>query len=311
MSVVLGGYSVGAICGPVVGGFMAFPHDLYPSIFSDETIFTKFRVLLPNGILALGLLLGTIASMIYIPKDKIKTQEQPVNKKNGIHNKVVKYKRENEKTFLLDNQIKKNNIAINYNIMIIKEDSGNWIETKRKSKYSFKKSALGRMILNRGCVMTVLLYGIYAYTGVGYVEQFPLYAATAREYHGYGFTPSEIGISLMITSVIILVAQFTIMTRVVKYLGLIKCFKYSCLMIGLLIPLTPLWERIENRYLFWFVMMFSYVCTKFFNALAFLCINVMINNSVEPELSGFVNGLGMTISTIGRFVLNSVNEFKS
>jgi len=145
MSVVFGGYSVGSICGPVVGGFMAFPHDLYPSAFPDETIFTKFRVLLPNGILALGLLLGTIASMIYIPRDKIKTQEKSVNKKNGIHN--VKYKVENEKTFLLDNQINKDNIAINYHIMIIKEDSGKSVETISKSKYSFKKTALGTMVL--------------------------------------------------------------------------------------------------------------------------------------------------------------------
>lgn len=56
------------------------------------------------------------------------------------------------------------------------------------------------------------------------------------------------------------------------------------------------------RSAFWFVMLSALIMLRFLVALAFLIINIMINNASDPELLGFVNGFAMTVSTIGRFV---------
>jgi len=294
MSIIIGGYSFGMIAGPVIGGFLAFPNELYPSTFSNDLIFSKFPILLPHCIVAMGLFIGIIAVAIYIPKD--------IERKRNIsmeENAEFDYNKDNEETYLLDTQIKKDNSTTRfYQIKIVKSDSAP--RRKKISKFSFKESSFGRLLLNKGCIMAVICYGLYSYIGLALAESYPLLAAAAKQYNGYGFSPSNIGTSLMATSVVVLIFQFTIMSRIIQYFGLIKCFRYCCFVIAAITPILPLCERIENKYLFWFAMMTGLASIRFFNALAFLCVNVMINNSVESDLLGFVNGFGMTISTIGR-----------
>ena len=53
-------WSIGTIIGPTIGGTFAQPHESFPSVFPDSSIFTKFPFLLPNLICACLLLFNIV-----------------------------------------------------------------------------------------------------------------------------------------------------------------------------------------------------------------------------------------------------------
>jgi len=269
MAFTTGGYSIGLVVGPVLGGVLAFPGDLYPETFPPDSIFSKFGVLLPNLVITLGYVLAIVFAIIYIPNDCKRTP------------RVTYIKLEDEKN-LIQSSIKKENTPPTNSRYAKKENE-------------FKDSDLGKIIFDKGCFRTCILYALYAFVGVGFDELFPLYAATSRDYDGFGFTTSEIGTSLMIAAVVVLISQFTVMAR---------SFMYCCLVTTFVLPIIPLsyHYRIVNKIMFWFVMLTALIILRFLISFAFLIINIMINNAADPKLLGLVNGFALTISTIARAI---------
>jgi len=299
MAFIIGGFSLGLIVGPVVGGFLAFPGELYPETFSEDSLFSKFGVLLPNLVVTLGYILAIISAIIYIPNDTKSTPSVTYIKLEDEENNKTSYR---VKTYLLQTCIRKENtLPTSYQLQITKSEFQHLPNSRNNKKTnSFKDSKLGKIIFDKGCFRVCVLYALYAFLGVGFDELFPLYAATSRDYAGFGFNTSEIGTSLMIAAIVVLITQFIVMSRITQYFGLRKTFVCACLAATFFLPIIPLSYHIENKRVFWFVMLSALIMLRFVVALAFLIINLMLNNASDPELLGFVNGFGMTVSTIGR-----------
>jgi len=285
MAFALGGYSLGLIVGPVLGGFLAFPGDTYPERFHPDSVFSKFGALLPCVVIAFGYIIGIISAVIYTPSD---TNRKTVAPDIKIEDHGTFQETTNEKTYLIESNIKtENNRMTTYQIQIT--TPANQLQSKsnnRRISNKFGKSKLGKILMNKGCFRACISYVLYAFIGIGIDELFPLYSATSQEYAGYGFNTSEIGTALMIAAVFVLILQFTVMSRITNYFGLRKSLKYCCLVTILVLPVIPAAYYIENNGMFWFVMVLALIMLRFLIALGFLSINVMINNSCDPELLG-------------------------
>jgi len=300
MAFLVAGFSLGLVVGPVIGGYLAFPGELYPETFSPDSIFSKFGILLPNLVLSILNTVAIISAIIFIPNVKKSARvtyirmedEQPI--KMSYH----------EKTFLIQSSIKKENTPpTNYQIQITTSEFQQLPNSvKLKKSNGFKGSKIGQTIFDKGCFRACVLYALYGFVAVGFDELFPLYAATSRDYDGFGFSTSEIGTSLTIAAVVVLLVQFTVMARITQYFGLRKSFMYCCLVTTFFLPIIPLSHHIVNKSLFWFVMLSALIMLRFLIAFAFLIINVMLNNACDPELLGFFNGFALTVSTIARAI---------
>jgi len=299
MAFVVGGFSLGLIVGPAVGGFLAFPGELYPETFSPDSIFSKFSILLPNLVVMLWYILAIIYAIIYIPNDtKSKPRADYIKLDDEKSNKKVYH----EKTYLLKTCIRnKNTPSASYQIQITNSEFQHLSNSSNTRKVNrFKDSNFGKIIFDKGSFRACILYALNSFVGIGFDELYPLYAATSKDYDGFGFTTSEIGTSLMIAAPVVLVLQFTVMSRITQYFGLRRAFMYCCLATTILLPIIPLSYYIAHKSLFWFVMLSALVILRFLVAFGSFIINVMLNNAADPELRGFVNGFGMTLSTIGR-----------
>ncbi|XP_057298969.1 uncharacterized protein LOC130629680 [Hydractinia symbiolongicarpus] len=68
MTILSSTSAVGLIIGPSVAGFVVFSSEQYPDVFSEDSIFGRFGILLPNLILAIGFAIGVILITLFLPK---------------------------------------------------------------------------------------------------------------------------------------------------------------------------------------------------------------------------------------------------
>ena len=81
-SILITANSLGRMCGPSIAGFLAFPAEQYPNIFSQHGVFGKFPVLLPMLFLVTGIVITNVFTILYLPDDT-KRELCHYNKYNG------------------------------------------------------------------------------------------------------------------------------------------------------------------------------------------------------------------------------------
>ena len=111
-----------------------------------------------------------------------------------------------------------------------------------------KHSTIFRVLQTKECVVSCILYGLYAFMSVGNNETFPLFATTAINVKGLGFTTSEIGIALLIACGILTTFQFTFQSKISIYFGPKRTLIISMLGLIFMFPILPCMALIRNRY---------------------------------------------------------------
>jgi len=299
IAIIFSAYSVGSIIGPSMGGFLAFPAELHPDVFSQESIFGKFGILLPSLLVSLGLMIGIIMVIQFV-SNKIK-KETDSSKKNCLFTDQTK--NVDEETYLL---AKFKDRKDTYEIKITKMTEYCYWSSNKSQRFIFKKTQFGKLIYNKTYMIVCSLYGVYSMVSSGLNEGFPLYAATSKAYNGFGFKPYDIGTALMVVSAAHLICQLTVIPRIINFFGSRKALAYTCIVQIFLYPLLPLIQKIENRYLFWTALLILLFLIRFFLAIGMISINVLVNNSVDKSLLGSANGFALTISNLGRGASTSI-----
>lgn len=69
MSVLLTSVSLGYVMGTGIGGCLAFPHLSYPNVISEDNLFAKYGILLPNLVIAVGVAVGILLVGITVQSD--------------------------------------------------------------------------------------------------------------------------------------------------------------------------------------------------------------------------------------------------
>ncbi|XP_057302263.1 uncharacterized protein LOC130636534 [Hydractinia symbiolongicarpus] len=148
-----------------------------------------------------------------------------------------------------------------------------------------------------------LVYFVIGLIAFGNHELLPLFVASSAEYHGMGFSTSKIGLTLFMVSVCFLPTQLLIVPRVVRRYGSRKVLIGSYLLLAFTCPWTPILVNIfSNRTAAWMAVVVVSFLQRILMASGFVSINILINNSVSPDLLGSANGFSMIFLSLGRMI---------
>uniref|UniRef100_A0A7M5WZF7 Major facilitator superfamily (MFS) profile domain-containing protein n=2 Tax=Clytia hemisphaerica TaxID=252671 RepID=A0A7M5WZF7_9CNID len=329
MTLVLASYNTGIIIGPSLAGFLVFPHDAYPSVFSEDNIFHKYPISMPNFVLAFGLSTSIILGFKFIPLERSSKN----NEKNYLLDPIEKRKRY-DNVFDTDRSTSEDSIESASSVdeyltvsmklghmcdiggyfqiiepKIIHNEDNNIKNGKMKRMSlleKWKTSKARKCFSNKWCVVCCLLYAIFSVVGIGLSELIPLYLATSRDYGGMALSTREIGVAFLISAALLLILQLTVITWVAKRYGARFLYITGSIAFGLAMPLLPLTGRINNESTMWVVLVLVLVLLLSPMAAGFLAINILVNNTVEEDLLGSANGLAMSMSSIGRMIAPSM-----
>ncbi|XP_065640005.1 uncharacterized protein LOC105847360 isoform X2 [Hydra vulgaris] len=276
-SILFTGFHMGLIIGPSLSAVLVFPGEQYSRTFSKESFFAEYAIFLPNLLITLGFVVGIIWGYCTIPScsifkpQKICSTDDSILDPNGSRDTQDHFMNLSEKTPLL---VEIKNVKPLFHRII----------------HRLNSSSFGRIIRSKESLASIILYGLYGIVGIGFGEIAPVFLATAKNYGGLAMTVFELGILILIYSIIVVIAQvFTAKT----FIGCILIF-------ASVTPLLPLSALLKNSALRWIFLTIVFVLVNSVNNVCFICINVFLGNSVKPDLFGTVNGLGMSVSSIGR-----------
>jgi len=285
MAILIASFSCGMILGPCIGAYLAFPCDLYPSVFSKDSIFGKFVILLPCLFFSFALIICIIISIICLPSDK----------------KVTKLKEENE-ILLETSGCSQETTDENFNSVELKPKANNEDKHSTSKLGSFHNSNLVKLVRLKSFLITCIVYELTCFNAVAFDEMFPVYAATSKLYNGYGFSTVAIGESLLVVTIIILILEFTFIPKVLSAIGARKIFIVAELVQVVLYPFLPLIQSLNDRTIFWIALLVILFLVRLSIAVSFLGSTLILNNTLDKKLLGLGNGLGITFGTTGRII---------
>ena len=288
LSIAMSAYSVGAIIGPSIGGFLAFPAQKYPQTFSTENIFGSFVILLPNCLIAVGLGFALGFATKFLTNDK---------KRNGNTCLI------NSRKGMSYGAVDETNFGDNINLCIKPKNTGkqrnntgvNFLEKFNKTKFV-------TVLKIRECLLSCLLYGLFSVVDIGISELFPLLAATKLNYKGMGYSTSDIGTVLMVVSFFLVILQMTVFPKLNNHFGSKKTLIASNVVLTLLCPLLPVVAAITNSTALWICLVLLILLIRCSIFTGLLSINVFVNNSVGSDLLGSANGVAITGACVGRLI---------
>ncbi|XP_065660299.1 uncharacterized protein LOC136084084 [Hydra vulgaris] len=296
LGVVFSGYNVGLVIGPSMAGFLVFPVENYPKVFKKDSFFDTFKIFIPNFIIVLGMALALLVSIFILPK-------KTCHDKDSL---IIEDKKDSS-MFNIDAYL---NCSVDLERLKksqhFKDESTRLIDSKpsklKKFWISLKMSSFAKLLRNKDFLLSSTLYGFYTLFSIGYEELFPVFASTSIEYGGLGMSSSEIGLLYLIVSISMFILQLLLVSKMIHRFGSKKIFISSSLIFGSLMPLIPLIGVIKNKIILWIILWINQVFVRVAMTSGFTAVNIFINNSVESDLVGLANGVGMSASCIGRSI---------
>eukprot|EP00794_Sanderia_malayensis_P009808 gene9808-10814_t len=212
-SFLLGGYSIGLIIGPAIGGLISFPSEKFPNTFKKGSFFDKFPVLLPVMVSVLALCVALMLAYLYIPES-------------------VRKGSMNEKTNLLQHSNPSTNASNKRN------------GTEKKHKWNcwskFKEASFFKLMRQQPVVLAIILYSLVAFYETGFDDLLPIFADSPIKYGkqcGLGFSTEKIGYAIILSSIPVLFLTF-VMGRIEKMVGMRDEFNIKEVEVGKYVGIT-------------------------------------------------------------------------
>ncbi|XP_067670679.1 uncharacterized protein [Haliotis asinina] len=189
------------------------------------------------------------------------------------------------------------------------------MEAVNKKQVTLQKGLLGRIrnssLVSLLCVSdirdSILLYTVYSFGVIGAEDVFTIFLSTEPQYNGMGFTSNEIGLSLGVVSVPLLVLQLLVYPAMVRKFGIKKTFLIGGMVLVVTVQTLPMLHRLhDNKVLLWTLLMMIMLPERLAVNCCFSGSSLMINNSANPQNAGTVNGIAMTFTAIARTLAPTV-----
>lgn len=287
-AVVLGSYSVGLLLGPAIGGYLSFPADKYPNIFKRGSLFDRFPVFLPDLYAAISLAVSCVLVYFFVPTPKIRvkeTDESALIEQKSSENGDLKNDEDQEQNYG------------SISVASFKQPKSNIFTS---CLGSLRKSSLWVLLRSRDVWLSVTLYGVTSFSNTGFDELWPIFADSSRKYGGLNFTTSQIGTGILIAAIPSIFLIF-LAAPIERRFGTKNIFLLCSNILIFLFPVFPFIGAIPERYV-WFGVVPLLTLSRINVSLTFFSVNIFLNDSVEPQYIGAVNGLGMMISSIFRTI---------
>ncbi|XP_057300510.1 uncharacterized protein LOC130633089 [Hydractinia symbiolongicarpus] len=287
MTIIMSSFSTGLVTGPALGGYLSFPSEKYSNVFSKESLFGRYNILLPNLILAIGLFTSTGMFILAFRKNFRNSdgliEEGPLQKYRS------KYGATRVDETLYSPKVTTNQLIARY------------FQWKRFKNWMLN-TTFCRLLRIKSCVLSCVLTAIYYMLTLAYEEIYPVLATTSTKYNGYGFNTKDIGLSLLIVSCLMIAVQVPLLGKLTSKYGPRKVFIFSSLALVFCCPINVSIQSIPNKKFFWTCVIIISLLTRLALEGGFVTVNVFVNNSVTSDLVGSANGLCMSLTCLTRSV---------
>ncbi|XP_071094091.1 uncharacterized protein [Haliotis cracherodii] len=178
----------------------------------------------------------------------------------------------------------------------------------RKSLWgSIRNSMLVSLLCDSDIRNSILLYTVYSFGVIGAEDVFTIFLSTEPRYNGMGFTSNEIGLSMGVVSVPLLVLQLLVYPAMVQKFGIKKTFLIGGLVLVVTVQTLPMLHQLyDNKVMLWTLLMLVMLPERLAVNCCFSGSSLMINNSANPQNAGTVNGIAMTFTALARTLAPTV-----
>eukprot|EP01132_Coremiostelium_polycephalum_P005643 gene5643-7025_t len=287
---ILLSWGVGRFLGPLIGGYLIYPHKNYPEFFEKYRMldFLKdYPFLLPNIIFGLLTIFGLLVSFIWMP-ETLKVKKNPIK---PMYRKI---------TLFVNKRYKKDQQG-EYESLISNDGAEEQpvVEPPKPKQPSILKNKL--------ILLTIFLYASGGIIFGMFDEAWIIWTIVPKIRGGLAFTSKELGISGSIGGICVIVIHvFAIIKLVSRKFGLINIFRTGyvlCIGSFFMIPtLNYIVSPTTSNVVFWVITGTVLVIKNFGGQFIFTHGMTFINNCTTQANKASSFGLSQTIFSILKFL---------
>ncbi|KAI8088832.1 major facilitator superfamily domain-containing protein [Halteromyces radiatus] len=276
-------YGLGSIIGPILGGFLSHPVELYPGIFDHRGALTDFLVeypyFLPCFLSASICSVGLVVGFFFLEETL-----------GGVH---LQKKKQGEQQPLLEDTGSDRYLAVDQHKGIKESDPPTLKEALTPTVWAISIS-----------------FAILAFQVVYCEELFPIWTASQRSFGGLGFTANEIGTALAVAGCTTMVTQLFILPSLVRRFGFVRLYRFTLFSLifvyfahSLVRHLynVPDWQgHVGTKYWVWIGLFTVVILKTMCQTTAFTTSTLLVNNCAPLRSLGTINGFTQCCASLMR-----------
>ncbi|KAJ3268872.1 hypothetical protein HDV01_002130 [Terramyces sp. JEL0728] len=282
-------YGVTQMIGPLLGGLLANPADLYPGVFDKNGLFGRYPYLLTCYI---GVALAVVDFFIikhYLIEKNTYEQVDDIDDLDSFEMELSESFNENS----LDEGIRHkrrtlSGTEIELSMEQVQPDEDE--ESARSAKFIF---------LSWKTLTPILLYCLIAYVNMSYVTALPLFFSASRDTGGIEMNSRDTAFSFTVSASSKLITQLFFFDKLLFALKTPKAaYQFGMLLLVPMFLMITVLSSLDN---FRFVVILAImVGIGISEALAYLAVMLLITESQIPQNLGLAHGLASTLSALAR-----------
>ncbi|XP_065869573.1 protein ZINC INDUCED FACILITATOR-LIKE 1 [Euphorbia lathyris] len=265
MSTVSTSWGIGLIIGPALGGFLAQPAELYPNIFSKESLFGRFPYFLPCLCISV-FALGVTIACFWLP--------ETLHKHDG------------------------NKLLCNDSFDALETASvGSKGHESGLDNEGNKPSNGGALIRNWPLMSSIIVYCVFSLHDMAYTEIFSLWAVSPRKLGGLNFSSEDVGEVLAVTGFSLLIFQTALYPYLERILGPITIARIAG---AISIPLLTSYPFIAmlSGFTLSLLLNFASITKNVLSVSIVTGLFLLQNRAVDQHQRGAANGMAMTAMSL-------------
>ena len=318
-------WSVGSILGPLLGGFLCYPVQKYPTVFENihwaRALFTDRPFLLT----CLLCVCGNVFTSACIAFTMVESRVHVMKPELGTYGKVSTDDRDQEEGNDTVENVSENDISAIELLPVSSKDvtrsrSSNIDEDIEKVS---EGADISESFYDDTVIVCILLYGLLAFGDIIGNETLPLFCKLTNEEGGLSLNSSEIGFALSIGGFAGLIFSLFVLPRMIggknSKLTVFRKYTFVNTFLILLFPLLgfvlrhllqisnnsgssfPLDDE-SSHHLVIALLIITHTCRYMASILSFTVVIIFVNHSVDDAHLGKVNGLGQMAAATARSV---------
>ncbi|KAH9907803.1 major facilitator superfamily domain-containing protein [Xylariomycetidae sp. FL2044] len=301
--------SMGNLVGPVLGGLLANPAELYPSIFPPNSFWTAYRFALPNIVVASLQLLTSVAMFLYLEETNPRVSARPdVGLRIGAGIKTFLGRAPTPKqayTYVpLSDQA-----AIDTSQLT---DASSEVESHEphpgpdpspppvEENFNNKPPASA---FTPQVIFQILAVSILAFHKVSSDAIMPTFlAAPFPDTGGFGYSSQKIGIILLSQAVFAMIIQAAVIPRLIGRLGALRAFRLVLGLYPCTYVLTPFLPRLAGPLGLGLVVLDLWIKVML-SSVGYICSAVLISDTAPArDFLARINGAAASLSCLSRSI---------
>ncbi|KAI9355683.1 major facilitator superfamily domain-containing protein [Zopfochytrium polystomum] len=321
-------WSIGMICGPILGGFLANPATTYPGLFGGCPFLRANPYFLPCLLSASISMIGFTVGFFYLEETlprlrgytAVRTDDEIAGREEAASPGVsdcdtLSTSPNHTERRCSSGAIDRDSVATvtEYEQEFSIEDAHSAVEAHNTDAVCCRTSdgcqTEEKRLLSEASVRVITGYSLLAFLSIIFDETLSLWSVTSPSHGGLGFTSSDIGFCLSLMGCTTLVMQLVVYPYLGRFFPPLHLYQigvsfYGIVYLGFPFISTYIAASPSSyiRRLTWPLLLLNLAIRHVCNVLAFTSVMIMVNNSSTRGNLGLVNGVSQTSAAFVRCI---------